>query len=137
MTLALPLGPVMVDVAGTTLSDDERAMLAHPLVGGVILFARNYQSPDQLKSLTAEIHAIRSPTLLIGVDHEGGRVQRFRDGFTRLPPMRTLGRLYEREPALARNLARRCSMWISAAVRSSATALSMPIRTLSRNWPAR
>ena len=106
MTLALPLGPVMVDVAGTTLSDDERAMLAHPLVGGVILFARNYQSPDQLKSLTAEIHAIRSPALLIGVDHEGGRVQRFRDGFTRLPPMRTLGRLYEREPALARNLAR-------------------------------
>lgn len=105
MTHRVPLGPVMVDVAGTTLTDAERTMLTHPLVGGVILFARNYESPAQLKALTADLRDVRAPALLIGVDHEGGRVQRFREGFTRLPPMRTLGRLYEREPALARNLA--------------------------------
>jgi len=106
MSVALPLGPVMIDVAGTALGDDERQMLLHPLVGGVILFARNYQSPEQLKVLTAEIRALRTPPLLIGVDHEGGRVQRFRDGFTRLPPMRAFGRLYDRDPELARHLAR-------------------------------
>lgn len=95
----------MLDVAGLELAADEREMLAHPLVGGVILFARNYQSPVQLEALTAAIHAIRNPTLLIAVDHEGGRVQRFIDGFSRLPPMRTLGRLYDRAPDLAVNLA--------------------------------
>ena len=103
--LERPLGPVMLDVAGLELVADEREMLAHPLVGGVILFARNYQSPVQLEALTAAIHAIRNPTLLIAVDHEGGRVQRFIDGFSRLPPMRTLGRLYDRAPDLAVNLA--------------------------------
>src|SRR5690606_19560508 len=106
MSLSLPLGPVMVDVAGHALTDAERDMLMHPLVGGVILFARNYQSPEQLRTLTADIRAVRTPALLIGVDHEGGRVQRFREGFTRLPPMRTLGRLHDREPALAQRLAR-------------------------------
>lgn len=106
MSLALPLGPVMVDVAGHAMTDAEREMLAHPLVGGVILFARNYQSPEQLKALTADIRAVRTPALLIGVDHEGGRVQRFREGFTRLPPMRSIGRLYDREPSLAVHLAR-------------------------------
>jgi len=100
-----PLGPVMVDVAGLELAPGEREFLAHPLVGGVILFARNYASPGQLRGLTAAIHGVRSPELLIAVDHEGGRVQRFVDGFTRLPPMRALGRLYDRDPALAENLA--------------------------------
>jgi beta-N-acetylhexosaminidase len=95
----------MVDVAGHALTEQERARLAHPLVGGVILFARNYASPEQLDALTAEIRAVRSPALLIAVDHEGGRVQRFQAGFTRIPPMRRLGALYDRDPARAGELA--------------------------------
>ena len=105
MAVEAPLGPVMVDVAGLELAPGERELLAHPLVGGVILFARNYGSPAQLRALTAAIHEVRSPSLLIAVDHEGGRVQRFADGFTRLPPRRALGRIYDDNPALAENLA--------------------------------
>jgi beta-N-acetylhexosaminidase len=105
MTLERPLGPVMVDVVGLELASGERELLAHPLVGGVILFARNYASPKQLRALTSAIRGLRSPALLIAVDHEGGRVQRFADGFTRLPPMRALGRIYDDNPALAENLA--------------------------------
>jgi beta-N-acetylhexosaminidase len=99
--LALPLGPVMLDVAGTVLTGDDRQRLAHPLVGGVILFARNYSDPGQLAALTAQIHALRTPALPIGVDHEGGRVQRFRDGFLALPAMRRLGRLWDTDPSAA------------------------------------
>ena len=89
MSLHMRLGPVMLDVAGTALTDDDRKRLTHPLTGGVILFARNFQSPQQLMALTDEIHALRTPALLIAVDHEGGRVQRFRtDGFTHLPRFR-------------------------------------------------
>ncbi|MDH4113836.1 MAG: beta-N-acetylhexosaminidase [Burkholderiaceae bacterium] len=91
------LGPVVVGVQGTGLGPEDRERLAHPLVGMVILFASNYESPEQLRRLTAEIHALRDPPLLIAVDHEGGRVQRFRRGFTLLPPMRALGRLWERD----------------------------------------
>lgn len=89
------LGPLMIDLAGPRLSADERRRLAHPLVGGLILFARNYESPPQLRDLTAEVHALRSPPLLIAIDHEGGRVQRCREGFTRLPAMRRLGVLWD------------------------------------------
>lgn len=89
------LGPVMCDVAGLTMTDAERETLRHPLVGGVILFARNYESPEQLTGLCANIHALRSPALIITVDHEGGRVQRFRSGFTRLPTMGQLGALWQ------------------------------------------
>jgi len=86
--------PVIIDVAGLQLSADDKRRLAHPLVGGMILFARNWQDRDQLASLCAEIKAVRSD-LLIAVDHEGGRVQRFRtDGFTHLPPMRRFGEMW-------------------------------------------
>lgn len=95
----LPLGPLMIDIAGTELTELDRDRLCHPLVGGIILFARNYADRTQLTALTSEIHALRSPALLIAVDHEGGRVQRFRDGFTRLPAMRRLGQLYDQDAA--------------------------------------
>ena len=95
------LGPVMIDLAGAALDAVERDMLTHPLVGGVILFARNFESPEQLRRLTSEIRALRDPKLLISVDHEGGRVQRFKQGFTHIPAMRRLGILADRDRALA------------------------------------
>ena len=97
-SLKLPHGPLMIDIAGLELTDLDRARLKHPLVGGLILFSRNYASPEQLTRLTEEVHALRSPPLLIAIDHEGGRVQRCREGFTRLPPMRALGKLWEHSP---------------------------------------
>ena len=96
-----PLGPLMIDIAGTELCDLDRQRLCHPLVGGIILFTRNYHDPAQLEALTAEIHSLRQPPLLIAVDHEGGRVQRFREGFTRLPAMAKLGLLYDQNRAAA------------------------------------
>jgi beta-N-acetylhexosaminidase len=96
----------MADVAGLTLTDDDIKRLQNPLIGAIILFARNYESPAQLRDLCASVHAIRSPQLLIAVDHEGGRVQRFREGFTAIPPMRTLGAMYADDKAKTLALAR-------------------------------
>jgi beta-N-acetylhexosaminidase len=91
-------GPVVIDIAGLTLGAEDRERLEHPLVGMVILFARNYESPTQLRDLCDQIHAIRTPPLLIAVDHEGGRVQRFRSApFTAIPAMDALGRLWDRD----------------------------------------
>ena len=107
---AMPNGPVMLDLSDASvesLAPEDRARLMHPLVGGVIHFARHYKSPGQIRALNAEIHALREPSLLIAVDHEGGRVQRFRDGFTAIPPMRTLGELWDDDPDAACAEARR------------------------------
>jgi beta-N-acetylhexosaminidase len=93
----MSLGPLMVDIAGTELNADDVRVLSHPLVGSVLLFSRNYRNPAQISALTAAIRAVRTPHLLIAVDHEGGRVQRFREGFTRLPPVRLLGRRYDQD----------------------------------------
>lgn len=109
----MSLGPVMLDLAGPALSAEEREMLLHPLVGGVVLFSRNYEDPLQLAALTETIHGLRSPPLLIAVDHEGGRVQRFRSGFTALPPCACLGRLYDSDPAAAERAAERAG-WLMA-----------------------
>ncbi len=105
MTTNMLLGPVMGDVVGLELTADDIQRLMHPLMGGVILFARNYRDPEQLKKLTASIRALRTPHLMIVADHEGGRVQRFREGFTTIPPMRALGAKWAENPILARSLA--------------------------------
>jgi len=109
----MSLGPVMLDLSGITLQEDEREILKHPLAGGVILFARNFESPEQLASLVASIHALREPRLLVAVDHEGGRIQRFRNGFTRLPACRLIGRRYDQSQAEGLALAERTG-WIMA-----------------------
>lgn len=99
------LGRIFADVAGLELSAEEREFLRHPDIGGVILFARNFSNREQLVRLTSEIRAVRTPQLLIAVDHEGGRVQRFRDGFTRIPPMKWIGDEWTRNRAAALGIA--------------------------------
>ena len=113
MTL-LARGPVMLDIVGIELTIEDRDRLMHPLAGGVILFARNYESPRQLDLLTDSIGALRDPPLLIAVDHEGGRVQRFRDGFSDLPPMRALGQRWDRDAPGAIAEAERCGRLIAS-----------------------
>ncbi len=124
MDVERPLGPVMLDLAGVALDAAERELLRHPAVGGVILFARNFESPEQLARLSAEIHALRRPPLLVAVDHEGGRVQRFRDGFTRLPPMRAIGAVLERDPVLAERLAHATGVVLASELRTHGVDLS-------------
>lgn len=114
----------MIDVQGTTLTQEDRELLRHPLVGAVILFTRNFESVEQLEQLVTSIRAVRSPPLLVTVDHEGGRVQRFRKGFTLLPPMRTIGREYDRGQAGGRLLARQCGWLMAAELRAVGIDLS-------------
>ena len=110
--------PLIIDIAGTRLSGGDRRRLKHPLVGGLILFARNWSDRQQLTSLCTAIKAIRKD-LLICVDHEGGRVQRFKtDGFTHLPPMRALGELWVRDQLAATNAATACGYVMAAELRS-------------------
>ncbi len=106
MNTPLPIGPVMLDVAGWALTEDEREMIKHPNTGAVILFARNYQEPGQVLELIGAIRRERNGTLLIAVDQEGGRVQRFQNGFTRLPP----AAFYAKAPELAESAG-----WLMAA----------------------
>ena len=120
----IALGPLMIDIAGVELSDLDRDRLCHPLVGGVILFSRNYASPDQLSRLCTEIHALRTPRLPIAVDHEGGRVQRFREGFTRLPAMRRLGNLWDTQQASARETAHGIGYVLASELRALGVDLS-------------
>ena len=118
------LGPVMMDIAGTEATPEELELLRHPLVGSLILFSRNYSSPQQLDGLTAQIHALRDRPLLIAVDHEGGRVQRFREGFTRLPAMRVLGQLWDQDRADALAAARDVGYVLAAELRAQGVDLS-------------
>jgi beta-N-acetylhexosaminidase len=110
----LPLGTVVLDPAGPALTEDDRRRLLHPAAGGVILFAHNFESPEQLLALTGEIAGLRQPALPICVDHEGGRVQRFSLGFTAIPPMRRLGVLWDRDRESATRAARAAGTVISA-----------------------
>lgn len=98
---SMPRGPLMVGIQGHQLLSEEKTLLLHPNIGGVILFTRNFSSKAQLKVLTAEIHALRSPSLLIAVDHEGGRVQRFKEEFTPLPALSSLGEYYAQSASQA------------------------------------
>lgn len=106
-------GPLIIDIAGTSLTAADREILQHPLVGGVILFTRNYQSPQQIQQLVAELKSLRSPELLICVDQEGGRVQRFQEGFTKLPACGQFAEYYANDPEKARQAAYR-SAWVMA-----------------------
>lgn len=108
------LGPIMLDLKGLELLPEERDMLLHPLVGGVILFSRNYATPDQVCALTDVIHRLREPRLLIAVDHEGGRVQRFRSGFSQLPPCAILAKICASDRHQALQQAATCG-WLMAA----------------------
>lgn len=110
----MTLGPLMIDVQGHALSAEERDRLRNPLVGGVILFSRNYTDLNQLRNLVAEIRALRTPPLLIAVDQEGGRIQRFRKDFYALPALRWLGHQYDLDAAQGRRLAYLCG-WLMAA----------------------
>lgn len=115
----------MVDIQGGSLTDHERDRLSHPLVGGVILFTRNYENRQQLTELCQSIHALRQEPLLIAVDHEGGRVQRFRtDGFTQIPSMGALGQLWQDDPNRALRLATETGYVLAAELRACGVDLS-------------
>jgi beta-N-acetylhexosaminidase len=116
----MTLGPLMVDVQGTELTAEDREVLQHPLVGSVILFTRNFADPQQLEALVRSMRAVRSPALLISVDHEGGRVQRFRRGFSVLPPARRAGHEYDMNAHQGTEMARRLGWLMAAELRAFA-----------------
>lgn len=110
--------PLIIDIAGQTLSKTDKRRLQHPLTGGIILFARNWENRAQLTALCRDIKKVRAD-LLICVDHEGGRVQRFKtDGFTHLPPMRALGELWLKDAMAATNAATACGYVLGAELRA-------------------
>jgi beta-N-acetylhexosaminidase len=114
----MTLGPLMTDFDGVELSTADRELLQHPMIGGVILFSRNYESPEQIRSLTSELHNLRQPKLLVAVDHEGGRVQRFRGRFTQLPPAAVIGDFFDEEPGPALFFAQQCGWLMATELRS-------------------
>ena len=126
-------GPVMLDLRGTEITPEERELLRHPATGGVILFARNYAAPDQLYRLVRSIHELRAPSLIVAVDQEGGRVQRFREGFTRLPPPGRYGQLYDADRARGLDTARLAGWLMAAELRACGVDLSFaPVLDLDR-----
>jgi beta-N-acetylhexosaminidase len=119
------LGPLMVDVAGLELTPEDRDVLRHPLVGSVILFTRNFSTSEQLGRLVSDIHAVRTPALIVGVDHEGGRVQRFRqDGFSALPPLRRIGHEFDLDARHGLELSRAMGWLMAAELRAHGVDLS-------------
>lgn len=110
----MSLGPIMLDLDSVEMSPEERELLQNPLVGGVILFTRNFSSVEQITQLIKEIHQLREPRLLVAVDHEGGRVQRFRDGFSSLPAVGHFGEIYQHNPKRAHILSETAG-WLMAA----------------------
>lgn len=108
----MSLGPIMMDIEGAHLNEEDRELLHHPLIGGLIYFSRNYESVEQIAELSAEIRQER-PDILIAVDQEGGRVQRFKEGFTRLPAMQQFLPLYRKNPEAAQQLVKDCG-WLMA-----------------------
>lgn len=120
----MSLGPLMIDLESATLSAAERELLRHPLVGGVLLFTRNYLDPPQLTALVAEIHALRTPALIVAVDHEGGRVQRFRSGFSALPPARRIGHEFDADSRAGQALARQLGWLMAAELRAHGVDIS-------------
>ncbi len=119
----MALGPVIVDVAGHSLTPEDRQLLGEPLVGGIILFTRNFASIAQLKTLVEEIRSVRAE-LLVCVDQEGGRVQRFRDGFTVIPPMADIGAVYAKNPQHGLRVAQACGWLMAAELRACGVDLS-------------
>ena len=120
----MSLGPLMLNVEGFELDLEDRDILSHPVVGGVILFARNYDTPAQLQALVESIHQLREPRLLVAVDQEGGRVQRFQEGFTRLPPAASIGRMYAAERSRALEVAHQLGWCLATELRSFGVDLS-------------
>jgi beta-N-acetylhexosaminidase len=120
----MSLGPLMIDLEGTSITAEERELLRHPLVGGVILFTRNYVDPEQLTQVVAGIHAARNPPLIVAVDQEGGRVQRFQKGFSRLPPARLIGHAFDQDPKGGLELARRTGWLMAAELRAHGVDIS-------------
>ena len=114
----MSLGPVMMDLVATEISQTELDLLRDPLVGGVILFTRNFESIEQITELVTEIHAVRSPHLLVAIDHEGGRVQRFHQGFTRLPPASVFGSMYNENADRAREYAEKAGWLLAVELRA-------------------
>jgi len=120
----MALGPLMIDLLGKQVLPEEREMLKHPLVGGIILFTRNFESREQVTELIAEVRAVRKPPLLVAVDYEGGRVQRFRKDFTILPPMRVIGQAYDQNHQAGLQLARQSGWLLAAELRAAGIDLS-------------
>ena len=129
----MSLGPVMLDLMGTEIDAEEREILLHPAVGGIIFFSRNFEGPEQVAALSAAVHELRDPHLLVAVDQEGGRVQRFREGFTRLPPAGRFGVLSSKHPGNARSAARAVGWLMAAELRAVGVDFSFaPVLDLDR-----